>query len=81
MSCLCDTCKHEGRCEYGGGSCPGYEPKVVTNGDRIRSMSDEELAAIIMCPHDPPLTGCEDWDSTNCVAYCLDWLKLPAEVE
>lgn len=26
----------------------------MTNGDRIRQMTDEELAEIIMCPYDDP---------------------------
>lgn len=51
----CVMCKHEGRalfdgcceCEYPENSDDPptkYEPKDMTNGDRIRSMSDEELA-------------------------------------
>lgn len=51
----CVMCKHEGRaiydgcceCEYTENSDDPptkYEPKPMTNGDRIRSMSDEELA-------------------------------------
>ena len=51
----CVMCKHEGRaiydgcceCEYTENSDDPptkYEPKPMTNGDRIRSMSDEEMA-------------------------------------
>ena len=32
--------------------CTDEEPKIQTNADRIRSMSDEELAEIILCPYD-----------------------------
>lgn len=28
------------------------ECKTVTNGDKIRAMTDEELAEVIMCPYD-----------------------------
>lgn len=28
------------------------ECETVTNGDKIRAMTDEELAAVIMCPYD-----------------------------
>ena len=27
-------------------------PKVITYGDKIRSMTNEELAAVILCPYD-----------------------------
>ena len=51
----CVMCKHDGsdfydlccECEYPENSDDPptkYEPKPMTNGDRIRSMSDEELA-------------------------------------
>lgn len=51
----CVMCKHEGRaiydgcceCEYTENSDDPptkYEPKPITNGNRIRSMSNEELA-------------------------------------
>ena len=54
-------------------SCPEFEPipKPQTNYDRIRAMSDEELAEFLDdvrdewgCSHYPH--GTEDW---------LDWLK------
>ena len=56
---------------------------VVTNGDRIRAMSDEELADI-MSMH--TATGaCNDWGiphekcGGNCHECIIDWLKQPAE--
>lgn len=62
--------------------------KKQTNGDRIRSMTDEELTKIIMCPYD---TAGEPIDIMPCVIehgehelvspeYCnkcmMDWLKM-----
>ena len=45
---------------------------VKTNADRIRSMSDEELA---MCLYE---IGYEEgWDKPE---YALKWLRQPAEV-
>jgi hypothetical protein len=32
--------------------CSFFEPKVITNGDKIRQMSDEELAMIFVCKMD-----------------------------
>ncbi len=63
----CVMCKHEGsefydlclECEYPENSDDPpakYEPKPMTNADRIRAMSDEELAKEMTakggCPHD-----------------------------
>lgn len=60
-----------------------------TNADRIRSMSDEELAAWILreptvgyfavCP--PGTKDGEDCPTSPCEQCWLDWLKSPAEVE
>ena len=47
-----------------------------TNADRIRAMSDEELANIVVCPH------CKtNWDkcTDDCFTCRLQWLKQPAE--
>lgn len=60
----------------------GTKPK--TNADKIRAMSDEELADI-MSMH--TATGaCNDWGiphekcGGNCRECIIDWLKQPAEV-
>lgn len=45
--------------------------KPVTNADRIRSMSDEELA---MCLYE--IGYDEGWDKPE---YVLNWLRQPAE--
>lgn len=54
----------------------------MTNGDRIRSMSDEELAKIISdggCPPKISEIVCETTD--DCNVCWRNWLKQPAEVE
>lgn len=45
--------------------------KGNTNADKIRSMSDEDLALNIMCPHDSD-TNC---DEKSCYTCCLKWLQ------
>ena len=63
-----------------------------TNADRIRSMSDEELATHLhdigwdchLCAEhgrldNEPLLRGEKCDE-KCVEHCLEWLKKPAEV-
>lgn len=53
---------------------------VTTNADRIRNMSNEELAEWHEkpCPGDM-LLDCED--GTKCEQCWLDWLDSPAESE
>ena len=78
---------------------PGYgcyegEPRIITNGDRIRQMSDEELAEYlwqvgdtVSCPGAPG--HWKDWkcpveETTGpCDSYgCwLDWIKQEAQDE
>ncbi len=51
--------------------------KPITNADRIRSMTDEELAeymAYKMCPY--KFIRCENGSCKNCL---LDWLKQEVE--
>lgn len=63
--------------------CIGFEQ--MTNGDRIRAMSDEELVDFILdkrengtcfnnkCYHNDPNKGCDD--------CTLEWLKQPVGVD
>ena len=72
--------RHEEYCAYIDqycveGPCPYEEPQ--TNADRIRAMSDEELATLLRshtCPH-----PCEhEEDDYPCHICWLDWLKQEA---
>ena len=47
----------------------------MTIGDKIRAMSDEELAKIIMCPYDE--YNC--YSDKNCIVCSMEWLRKPAE--
>ena len=71
--------------------CPHFREK--TNADRIRAMSDEELATHLhdigwdchLCAEhgrldNEPLLRGEKCDE-KCVEHCLEWLKKPAEVD
>lgn len=52
--------------------------QVLSNADRIRSMSDEELAlklGIEQCPDNEKWRICDG----DCEKCWLDWLKQPAE--
>lgn len=82
----CTSCKH--RIDPGGwAACDGcihdeglkdrYEP--MTNADRIRNMTDEELAKMIRgAPYicvKAKLCG----DMSSCEECCLTWLRSPVE--
>jgi hypothetical protein len=53
----------------------------MTNADRIRAMSDKELAAVIMCPME--FAGIKDLCAKNpghtCVECSLRWLQEPVK--
>ena len=61
------------------------QPKVETNADRIRAMSDEELAKYLSnpcdCAVDPERDGYRECGNDLCVKYLLEWLQQPAEEE
>lgn len=76
--CICRTCN-------GSGEMP------MTNADRIRAMTDEELAAYLvdigfdchLCSEhrridNEPLLRNEKCDE-KCEKHCLEWIKQPAE--
>lgn len=55
----------------------GIEAMGMTFGDKIRSMNDDELAEIIMCPYDTDPSVCSY--KGTCEKCCLEWLKQPVE--
>ena len=54
---------------------------AMTNYEKIRAMSVEEMAAIIMCPNDAGIGNipCDKSDSSDCFACLLKWLNSEAE--
>ena len=61
-------------------NCGYYD--VMTQADRIRSMTDEELALVLMCPNENGLANidCDHSDKCNCYKCILGWLQSPVEV-
>lgn len=53
----------------------------ISNADRIRSFSDEELAMNMMCPNENGLgeVECDKRDNCNCYECLLKWLQSEAE--
>lgn len=94
----CFNCARSGtNCEVWhncGEDCPGWDRKVVTNADRIRAMTDEELAHCMIGVSDMDsqvgfcqnLPKCEELldtedgiPSSMCEKCLLKWLQQPAE--
>ena len=85
--CLAD-CAFSGK-DMKKGTCKGYIP--MTNADRIRAMSDEELANTMY--RNPTFTVCDavckgdcaaidtlnDTKEDACKRTILEWLQQPAE--
>lgn len=80
---MCESCTEQkcgaAHCTFGVIDCNGYEP--VTNADRIRQMTDEELAEEIMryvdcgqCRVERYGNMCEK-SYVECKEAWLDWLK------
>ena len=55
----------------------------MTNADRIRNMTDEELATLGMCPCDKSyyISYAVECSTTSCEECMLKWLQLEAETE
>ena len=78
MKTICNTCKND--CNNAGTTariswCPQYKPgRILSNADRIRAMSDEELGKFLygyFWGRLPVLPNREE--------KLLDWLQQPAE--
>lgn len=73
----CAECKNEGKqictvCSNYMGVPDRFEPKPKTRADKVRAMSDEDLAAFLSFACPP--TGCRA-DEISCVECWLDWLR------
>lgn len=77
-------CKYKESCGYEfclDDCCPEFEAAVEINADRIRAMSDEELAAFFDEPELCKGKALTDCMYKGCKMCILEWLKQPAEGE
>lgn len=84
MKSLCETCKDISCFDYETNTnkeCLNYEK--MTNADRIRAMSDEELAKELWrksdCPTGMIQNGSKCFAIQDCERCWLDWLKREVE--
>ena len=86
---LCESCKNTS-CGYASEDvirCGDFEENTTqTNADRIRAMSDEELAKLFcgFCKNSKICEGCPMCDvkcaESELAESWVEWLKQPAEV-
>lgn len=65
--------------------CDGIVSTRSTNVDKVRSLPDDELAGLLMCPEGVgdfipscrELTGNEDAPQLSCTQCTLDWAAAP----
>ena len=71
---ICSDCRD--------GSC--FEKERITNSDRIRSMTDEELAEFLAddwtCEHCTSAKDPNHCNNPNCQDGILEWLQQDSEV-
>ena len=90
----CENCTKYDDCRTGPGltwPCGAYVSKSVTNADRIRVMSDEDMAIWLaewsFCADACPVSPNEVEEAIgyccpgNCKEQALTWLQQPAEEE
>lgn len=85
----CENCTKYDDCRTGSGltwPCGAYVPKTITNADRIRAMSDEDLASMLFAYKECG-KNCIMSDGKRCYQICddestiLKWIQQPAEEE
>ena len=84
---LCDCGKCISECELSGTNqtcvnCPAFQTPPLTNADRLRAYSDEELAEWLY-DRGGSAPNCDRvnmaFDYKKCNECWLDWLRQPAE--
>ena len=84
----CRTCKTDcvrADSVYGYTFCDKYTHPPITNADRIRAMSDEELAVFLSMDLKQPCDYCQLADfegactETLCEDAMMKWLQQPTE--
>ena len=84
----CGECERRYFCEIDPDKCNEWpDPVPQTNADRIRAMSDEELANWLDYMYgrcdwcDTNKVGTDDCSDIACTDCIFEWLKQPAEVD
>ena len=82
----CESCKNWDKpviC-YACEGCSYFEEIIITNADRIRSMTDGELAEFLdatVHSSGENLFSCNDWECIECNKCYLKWLQSEAREE
>lgn len=87
----CGECDRRWACDIDPGKCDEWpDPVPVTNADKIRDMSDEEMEVFLLSQADlcskcqqtgEFCTGYPSCNNERCVNAVKKWLQQPAEGE
>lgn len=82
----CKNCPAYAKCTvtYRGSACAALrgtygidsDPEIITNADRIRSMTDEELQKFLSSIYS---SGTRDGNMRDGFAWGIEWLRKPAK--
>lgn len=75
--CNTECARADGNYGYTFCSCFTHKKKPMTNADRLRAMSDEELVNIVPCPLGFSMFRCPI--ERQCGPCKREWLQQPAE--
>ncbi len=76
----CGECDRRWTCDIDPCKCDEWpDPAPMTNADRIRTMTDEELVNVVPCPLGFSMFRCPI--DRKCGDCKREWLKQPAEGE
>ena len=76
IRCDCSRCKNSHPCASITGFCSDFKPTYTTNADRIRAMTDEELAHHFS----ELIKDTQEHEYCTDVTDWLNWLKCPTEL-
>ena len=51
----------------------------MTNYERLKQMSIDEMAYTIMCPYDFDTDMCKEFDCLGCIECTKQWLEMEVE--
>lgn len=77
----CRKCQRFSACYFDNDDCIGFMPKPQTNADRIRMMSDEELAKWMydLTTNALSVLALGSNKQTKTISHWYDWLRKEAE--
>ena len=81
MNGNCGECEFRWDCKINPAVCENMTRPVMTNADKIRAMTDEEIAVFLLNRDVCDRRSDSECRSFTCKKCMLNWLQQPAEVD